>query len=93
MRRRGVSDLLLSACALGVLLVVLMAMDGRVREQVQLRLERPGRASTDIATVSGQARDLVGVMVDSIKVQSRQHGPLMIMVVAGTVLTIFMLRT
>jgi hypothetical protein len=91
--RRALSDVLLSACALGALLMILMAFDGRVREQVRLRLDGPARASSDIAAVGTQARDLVDVLVESAKVQSRQHGPLMIMVIAGTVLTIFMLRT
>jgi hypothetical protein len=84
---------MLSACALGVLLVILMAFDGRVREQVRLRFDGPARATSDIVAAGTQARDIVDVLVESAKVQSRQHGPLMIMVVAGTVLTIVMLRT
>lgn len=91
--RRAISDVLLSASALAILLAILMAFDGRVREQVRLRLERPARASSDIVAVGTQAGELVDVLVESVKVQSRQHGPLMVLVVAGTVLTVFMLRT
>jgi len=91
--RRVMSDLVLSACALSVLIGLLMVFDGRVRDAVRLRLATPARASSDVAAVGGQARDLVTVLIESAKVQSQQHGPLMIMVVAGTVLTLFMLRT
>jgi hypothetical protein len=87
------SDILLSACALSVLLVLLMAFDGRVRDEVRVRLNTPARASSDVAAVAGQARNLLGVLVESAKAQSQQHGPLLIMVIAGSVLTLFMLRT
>lgn len=91
--RRAVSDLLLSACALSVLLLILVAFDGRVRDAVRLRFDGGTRASADIVAVGTQARDLADVLIESVKVQSRQHGPLMIMVMAGTVLTLFMFRT
>ena len=91
--RRVMSDFLLSACALSVLLVALMAFDGRVRDEVRMRLDAPARASSDLAVVTGQARNLAGVLIESAKEQSRNHGPLMIMVLAGTVLTLFMVRT
>jgi len=87
------SDLLLSACALSVLVVALMAFDGRVRDEVRTRINAPARASSDLAIVGGQARNLASVLIESAKEQSRNHGPLMIMVVAGTVLTLFMVRT
>lgn len=92
-RRPMLSDVLVSAGALALLLAVLMAFDGRVREQVRLRFEGPARASADIAAVTTQARDMVDVLLESVQVQSRQHGPLLIMLAAGTVLTVFMLRT
>jgi hypothetical protein len=93
MKRRILGDVLLSACALGVLLVLLMAFDSRVRDEVRQRLNSPARATADVAAVGGQARSVLSVLVQSAKVQSRQHGPLMLMVVAGSVLTLFMLRT
>lgn len=91
--RRVMSDMLLSACALSVLLVMLVAFDGRFRDEVRLRLNTPARASADIAAVGGQARNLLTVFVESAKVQSEQHGPLLVVVVAGVVLTLFMVRT
>ncbi len=91
--RRALGDVLLSACALSSLVILLMAFDGRVREQVRLRLDGPARASSDVVAVGTQLRDLGSVLVESAKLQSQQHGPLMVLVLAGTVLTIFMLRT
>ena len=91
--RRAIGDGLLSACALAILLVLLMAFDGRVREQVRMQFDSSTRASSEVASVGVQARALVDVLVESAKVQSRQHRPLMLVVLAGTVLTIFMLRT
>ena len=91
--RRALGDVLLSACALSLLLALLMAFDGRVREQVRLRLDGPARASADVVAVGTQLRDLLDVLLESAKLQSQQHGPLMVLVAGGTLLTIFMLRT
>jgi hypothetical protein len=91
--RRALGDVLLSACALSLLVAILMAFDGRVREQVRLRIDRPARASSDIVAVGTQLRDLGDVLLQSAKLQSQQHGSLMVLVACGTVLTIFMLRT
>ena len=91
--RRAISDGLLSAFALALLLVLLMAFDGRVREQVRMQFDSSARASSEVASVGVQGRELVNVLIESAKFQSRQHRPLMLVVLAGTVLTIFMLRT
>jgi hypothetical protein len=90
--RRVISDALISACALGVLLIALVAMDGHVREQVAMSMDST-RASTELAATGAQARKLGGVVIQIVKDQSQQHGPLMIMVVVGTVLTLVMFRT
>lgn len=90
--RRAISDALLSACALAILLVGLVVMDGRVREEIGMSMDG-ARASTEIAATTSQARRLANVVVSVIKDQSEQHRPLMIMVVVGTVLTVVMFRT
>jgi hypothetical protein len=91
--RRALGDLLLSACALSLLVAILMAFDGRVREQVRMRLDRPARATSDVVAVGTQLHDLFDVLLESAKMQSQQHGSLMVLVACGTVLTIFMFRT
>jgi hypothetical protein len=89
--RRAMSDALVSACALALLLVALVAMDGRIRDEMTTAMDS-SRASTEIAATTAQGRRLVGVVYNVVKDQSEQHGPLMIMVVVGTVLTLFMFR-
>jgi hypothetical protein len=90
--RRLLGDALLSACALAILLVGLIVMDGRVREEVSMTMDG-ARASTQIAATTGQARRLARVVVGVVKEQSDEHRPLMIMLVVGTVLTVVMFRT
>jgi hypothetical protein len=92
MRRRRFSDFVLSACALFVLLAAMVLIDGRVREEISLRMNG-ARASTEIVAVGSRARSLAGVMVEAAKSQTREHTPLVVFVVAATVLTIFMVRT
>lgn len=87
------SDILLSACALSILVVLLMAFDGRLRDEVRMRLRAPTRATSDIAAVGGQARSLVGLLVESAKSQTQNHGPMVVMVAGGVILTLFMVRT
>ncbi len=90
--RRVVGDALTSVCALTILLIGLVALDGRVREEVTMTMDG-ARASTRIAATTSQARRLANVVVGVVKDQSEQHRPLMIMVIAGTVLTVVMFRT
>src|SRR3954452_5422411 len=75
--RRVLTDALISACALAVLLVALVAMDGRVREELTSRMDG-ARASTEIAAGGNQARKLGSVVAQVVKEQSRENGPQMI---------------
>jgi hypothetical protein len=90
--RRGFSDFLLSACALLVLLGALVVSDERVRQELTLRMNGP-RASADIVAAGSRAGSLATLAIRAAKDQSQQHTPLMIFVVAATVLTLFMVRT
>jgi hypothetical protein len=90
--RRAFSDVLLSVCALGVLLAALVAFDGRIRDEVAVRMNG-ARASTELVAAGTRARSLAAVVVEVAKDQSQQHRPLMMFVVAATVLTLFMVRT
>jgi hypothetical protein len=89
---RALSDGLLSVFAVGVLLTVLVAADSRVRDQVSLRMGT-AQASTELAAAGAQARSLIAVVVEVAKDQSQNHRPLMIFVIAATILTLFMVRT
>jgi hypothetical protein len=90
--RRAFGDTLISVGALAALVLMLAAFDGRVREQMSLRLA-PGHASAQLAGASVALRDLSAVVVEAVHDQGIEHAPLVIFVLAATVLLLFMLRT
>ena len=74
-----------------LLLLILIAVDPRVREQVSTRaISRP---SAELAVAGQQARNFTTVIVQVARDQSSTHAPLLIFALAGTVLVLFMLRT
>lgn len=89
--RRAFGDVLVSTGALMVLLLTLVAIDDRVREQVSLRFNRG--PATDLVEAGARVRDLATVVFEAARDQSIAHAPLMIFVLAATVLVLFMLRT
>jgi hypothetical protein len=89
--RRWFNDALVSAGALLIVLVALMAVDGRVRTQVTAAVS--GASSPHaVAAAGGRARYLAGVVASAARDQSIDHAPMVIFVVAATVLVTFMLR-
>ena len=64
----------------------------RTREQISLRIGT-GRATAQVADAGVMVRDLTGVVADAVRDQSIDHAPLVIFVLAATVLVLFMLRT
>ena len=89
--RRAFSDALMSAGALAILLLALVALDHRVREQISLRLT--ARPSVALANAGERVRDLTTVIVEVARDQSVEHAPLLIFALSATVLVMFMLRT
>ena len=89
--RRAFGEALMSAGALAILLLALVAVDDRVREQISLRLT--ARPSVELANAGERVRDLTTVIVEAARDQSMEHAPLLIFVLAATVLVMFMLRT
>jgi hypothetical protein len=71
---------------------MLAAFDVRVREQISLRVGA-GRPSTQVVDAGVAIRDVVRVIVTAVRDQSIEHAPLVIFVLAATVLVLFMLRT
>ena len=90
--RRAFGEGLMSAGALGAILLTLIAIDERVREQVWLRWASPP-SGTDLSQASASLRDLSGVVFEALRDQSIEHAPLLIFGLVGTVLLLFMLRT
>jgi len=90
--RRPISDAFISIGALTMLLVVLVSVDERVRQQVSLRFSGDA-AQAQLRDAGVQVRDLVTVIVAAARYQSIEHASMMLFVLAGTVLFVFMMRT
>ncbi len=89
--RRAFKEALISAGALAVLLLALIAVDDRVREQISLRVARP--SPVELASAGERVRDLTAVIIEVARAQSVEHAPLLIFALSATVLVMFMLRT
>jgi hypothetical protein len=90
--RRVIGDILVSACALGVLLAGIVAMDGTVRERLAMQMDS-AHATAEISASTAQAHRMAGVVFQIVKDQGETHGPLMAMLVVGVVLMVIMFRT
>jgi hypothetical protein len=89
--RRAISDAMMTATSALILVLVLVAFDDNVRDQVTQQLaSHPADA---IAGVSERGREIVAIVVASAHEQSLMHAPLLLFAVAGVVLVLFMLRT
>jgi hypothetical protein len=88
MRRRVLGDAVISCCALLALLLMLVAIDPRVRIQVASAWD--GSTST---SVSKDLREISTVLLSAIQDRGIDNAPLMIFALAATVLVLFMLRT
>ena len=88
--RRACSDAFASAGVLAFVLAVLISIDVRVREQ--LRATFPAASPSELAGIGTQLREVTSVVYDAARTQSIEHAPMLIFVVAGTVLLLCMLR-
>jgi hypothetical protein len=91
-KKRAVGEALVSVGSLCVLIALLATFDGRVREQISMRMTA-GQPAAQVATAEATARGLLSVILVSARDQSIEHAPLVIFVVAAVVLLLFMLRT
>jgi hypothetical protein len=91
--RRVFGDALLSAGALILLLLALIAIDERVRDEITVRVRNPRPAAVGIERAGARARDLVTVVSDAAREQALEHAPLLLFAFAGTALVLFMIRT
>jgi hypothetical protein len=89
--RRVFSDALVSTAAVGSLLLVLVAADDRVRDQVhRFSAANP---STALAQAGGQLRGALTIVMETARDQGLEHAPLLIFVLVATVLLLAMSRT
>jgi hypothetical protein len=89
--RRAFGDAMISLGAVLLLLMMLVTIDPRVREQVTGAWGGP--QSPGVATISNQMREVTSVVVSAARDHSIDNAPLMIFALAATVLVLFMLRT
>jgi hypothetical protein len=89
--RRAFGEALMSAGAVAILLIGLVAVDDRVREQLSLRFA--GRPSVELAGAGQGMRDLTNIIASAARDQSLEHAPLLIFALAAGILVLLMLRT
>ena len=75
-----------------MLLALLVSVDDRVRQQVSMRMGG-GTAQAELRGAGAQVRDLAEIAFDAARNQSIEHAPMMLFVLAASVLFVFMLRT
>ena len=88
--RRQLRDGLISVGAVVILLLILIAMDDHVRDQVSLRVV--AHPSVGLASAGREVRDITTVISEAARYQSIGHAPLLIFALAAAVLMLFMLR-
>ena len=89
--RRVFGDALISAAALAVLLVGLVAIDDRVRDRVASAV-RTGDVWSSFGSITSMAGDVTDVLIMAARDQSLDHAPLAVFVVAATALVLAMLK-
>lgn len=90
--RRRIADTLISLAGALVVLVALVALDGRVRARAAA-LMSPSGSSAAVGTMGARAGALARAVVDVVRDQSSAHGPLVLFALVAAVLVVFMLRT
>jgi hypothetical protein len=89
--RRAFREALMSAGTVVILLLVLIAFDDRVRDQVMRRVV--AHPAMELASAGRQVGDLTTAIAQAARDQSLGHAPLLIFTLAAAVLVLFMLRT
>jgi len=89
--RRKSTEIILSICAVAAVLLVLLSYDDRFRQEFSLRVDRGPTAQA--SEVAYTARKLGGTVVQAAKDHGLGYTPVLIFVVAGSVLLLFMTRT
>jgi hypothetical protein len=89
--RRAFGDAMISISSVALLLMLLVTIDPRVREQVA-GVWSPGGGPA-VMSARGQVREITSVVLSAARDNGVDNAPLMVFALAATVLTLFMLRT
>ncbi len=87
--QRAWSDALVSGAVVIAVLIILMSIDVRVREQVRTVVG----TTSSVQAAGGRLGEVGAVLFEAARTQSLDHGPMMIFVAAATVLVLFMVRS
>jgi hypothetical protein len=85
---RGFKQSLASAAVFGLVLMLLISVDPRVRERFTNLASGDG-----VSTLSHRARDLGTTLVTAARHQSIENAPLVVFAAVGAILVVFMLKT
>ena len=89
MKRFGLKQAFISAAVFGVLLMALVSVDERVRDQFNNLIA----GSNSVSSWSSRASTLTDAIASAARHQSIENAPLLIFATAGAVLFLFMVRT
>lgn len=89
--RRPITETLLSAGAVVLLLIAVVCIDDRLREQVTQRVM--SRPTAELAEQSKRAGDLTSGVLGAARAQAAAHKPFVLFALVAGVLVVFMLRT
>jgi hypothetical protein len=89
MKRFGLKQGIVSAAVFAVLLMALVSVDERVRDQFNNLLD----GSNSVSSWSSRASMLTDAVGSAARHQSIENAPLLIFATAGAVLFLFMVRT
>ena len=87
--KMGTRQAVVSAAVFGVLLLILVSFDERVRDRVTAIVT----GGQGLSTMGERSGDLGGALITAVKYQSIENAPLLLFATAGAVLFVFMLKT
>jgi hypothetical protein len=83
----GLKQSVVSVAVFGLVLMLLVSVDPRVREKASEVVSPSG-----VSTLSSRATDLGGTLVSAARDQSIQNSPLVIFAAVGAILVLFMIK-
>ena len=90
--RRAIGDAAMTAGGALALVVALVMLDDRVRDQISAVFDAR-HPSVALAGLGGHVSEILAIVAVAAREQSLEHAPLVIFALAATVLVLFMLRT
>jgi hypothetical protein len=91
-KRRAIGEAMMTVGGALAVVLTLVLLDQRVRDQVGLLLD-PHHPAATLSRLGERASAVVAIVVMAARHQSLEHAPLVIFAVAAAVLVLFMVRT